>query len=96
MKNILNKCIKDLLYNKKLYKWTIRINQRKKEEGKPKKDIKKQENVENVITNNMIIKLNHITEDFTIIWTICSKKSGFFIKENNCITVCWNCTFLKK
>ena len=40
---------------------------KKKRGRKPKKDIKKQENVENVITNNMIIKLNHITEEGTIV-----------------------------
>lgn len=63
---------------------------KKKRGRKPKKDIKKQEKVENAITNNMIIKLNHISEEGSVVEPYVKESTSIY-QENNCGIICWNC-----
>ena len=63
---------------------------KKKRGRKPKKSVEKIKN-DKTLSNNMVIKLNHINEEDTEIMPF--SEDNFFVNEtsNNCGTLCWNC-----
>ena len=64
---------------------------KKKRGRKPKKVIEQVENT-NPLSNNMVIKLNHINEENNIVLPF--NDENFCVNENNnCGSICWNCCY---
>lgn len=63
---------------------------KKKRGRKPKKNVENVEMNKNYLSNNMVIKLNHVNEENSVILPYSDE--NFSINEsNNCGSLCWNC-----
>ena len=63
---------------------------KKKRGRKPKKNVPAVEMNTNTLSNNMVIKLNHINEETTTVLPY-SDDNFCINKSNNCGSLCWNC-----
>ena len=63
---------------------------KKKRGRKPKKNVPAVEMNTNTLSNNMVIKLNHINEETTTVMPY-SDDNFCINKSNNCGSLCWNC-----
>ena len=69
----------------------MEIEKPKKKRGrKPKKNVQDVNVIKNTLTNNMVIKLNHINEEDNIV--VPFTDDNYCINETtNCGSLCWNC-----
>ena len=63
---------------------------KKKRGRKPKKDVKA-EKVENTLSNNMVVKLNHINEENNIVEPFSNENYYLEEEKKQCGSLCWNC-----
>lgn len=63
---------------------------KKKRGRKPKKDVKVKP-VKNKISNNLVIKLNHLNEENNVIEPFSDEKYYVNNENKNCGKLCWNC-----
>lgn len=67
------------------------IDKPKKKRGrKPKKETQKIEIPKTTISNNMVIKLNHLLEDNSVVKPY-SNDNFHYTEKNSCSSICWNC-----
>ena len=63
---------------------------KKKRGRKPKKETQKQEEPKQTISNNMVIKLNHVVEENNIVKPY-TDDHYHLTEQTNCSSICWNC-----